>query len=89
MMSPKCKQDKVENNKQEKRVARRNPVLFQRTRSIYNATTKGNIKENKALPKVKHSFIAQMASIEKDMVGEYVQQGMRKKKYSASLKGKK
>ena len=72
-MSPKRKQDEVEDNKEKKRVTGRNPVFLQRTRSINDTKATGNVKKNKALPKVKHFFIAQMENIEKDMVNEYLE----------------
>ena len=79
-MSPEHKQDEVKNDKKEKRRTRRNPVSPQRTGSISNTKATSNVEKGKALPKVKHSFITQMASVEKDTVGEYLEKEKRNKK---------
>ena len=58
-MSPKRKQDDDKSNKRNKRVTRKRTV---------STKPKGKAKKNKALPKVKYSFVVQMASVEKEMM---------------------
>ena len=49
---------------------------------------KGKGKRNKALSPIKFSYIAQMASVEKEMVYEYIQNEEKRRNYNASLKEK-
>ena len=90
MAATRGQEEAAEKNKKEKMVGKkkRTPAILKRNK-VGNKMAKGAAKRKKTLPMVKHSFIAQMASIENKVVGEYVQQGMKKKKYNAHIKQKK
>ena len=90
MAATRGQEEAAEKNKKVKKVGKKKQtaVLLKRSK-VGNKMVKGAAKRKKTLPMVRYSFIAQIASIENKVVGEYVQQGMKKKKYNAHIKQKK
>ena len=87
-MSSKCKHDDDQSNKKEKKVTRKRTGFLTSNKSVNNTKAKGKQKKNKALPRVKYSIVAQMASVEKEMMDEYIEKEEREKNSNASLKEK-